>query len=350
VKTARAPIAAVVLAAAVTHAIMAEAKDPTVAREEAFKEGLAAEEKGDFEKARSAYERALTADPAYGRALVNLGLIEIRHKDVEKGLAHCQRAQQIEPEAAKVQYCFGIAYLRQGKDKDAEAAFERSIAALATDPAPKIELGHLKRKAKHYEEAVQLYREAVRLNADDPDLHVHLGYCYKQLKDLKAAEVEYRKAVQKKPDSYFGHLDLGWVLAKENKDKEAEPHYLRATELNPKEADPFFNLGNLYRRMGEIQKAKTSYEKAVELSPDRPEHHFELGRVLWTLGDPTGARHHLDKALELKPSDDMKRAIDKTMKLLDTKPPARAIKDPKAGPNSPKGEEAKPPAAKTPAE
>src|SRR5205085_10427863 len=172
-------------------------------------------------------ERALQADPAYGRALVNLGLLEIRHKQVDKGLKHCQKAQEIEPEAAKVHYCFGLAYVRQGKDKEAEEAFARSITALASDPAPKIELGHLRRKAKKYDEAVQLYREAVRLNADDPDLHVHLGYCYKQLKDLKAAEVEYRKAVQKNPDSYFGHLDLGWVLAKQNKDKEAEPHYVR---------------------------------------------------------------------------------------------------------------------------
>jgi tetratricopeptide (TPR) repeat protein len=317
------------------------ASEPTA--QESFAAGVTAEEKGDVEAARTAYEHALKIEPSYGRALINLGLIEIRHRQVEKGLKRCERAQELDPKSAKVHYCIALGRLREGKDKDAETELERSIALLASDPAPKIELGHLRRKAKRWQDAIQLYREAVRLNADDPDLHVHLGFCYKQLGELKAAEVEYRKAVQKKPESYFGHLDLGWVLVRENQDREAEPHYVKATELKPDAPEPHYNLGNLYKRLGDMSKAKASYQRAVDLDPKMPEYHFELARAEWIFGEVDDAKKHLDLALGLNPDRSLKDAIEKTLRMLHTKPPSRAVMDPTpAGPSAPKEAEQKP--------
>lgn len=321
----------------------------TTSPEAEFARGLAAEEKGDAKGARAAYEKSLTLKPDHGRALINLGILDIRERRVAEGLKLCERALGLDPGAAKAHYCLGVGLVKTGREEDAAASLERSIVLLGSEPAPKIELAHLRRKARRYEEAVRLYREAVRLQADDADLHVHLGYCYKELGDLKAAEVEYRKAVQKQPESFFGHLNLGYVLVRAANDAEAETHYLRAAELKPLEPDPHFNLGNLYRRRGDLVAARDRYQRATDLAPKRPEHHHELARVLWNLGDPETARKHLDLALALQPSDEMRRAIAKTMGLLSAPPPKRAVSDPKASPRAPMPvEEARTKGEKTP--
>jgi tetratricopeptide (TPR) repeat protein len=300
--------------------------------QELFEAALAKEQQSDTAGARALYEQVLGSEPEHGRSLINLGLLEIRERKIASGLKRCQKASDLDPNAAKAHYCLGLGWVKSGKDAEGAAAFERSIALLKDEPSPKIELGHIRRKAKQWDAAIQLYREAVRLKADEADLHVNLGYCYKEKGELPAAEVEYRKAVQKDPASYFGNLNLGWVLVKTKRDAEAEPFYLKATELDPKQADPNFNLGNLYRRKGELEKARDRYARAVELAPDRAEHHLELARTLWSLGDAAKARVHLDRAAELKPDAALAKAIERTRSLLGTTPPKRVVSDP--SPNS----------------
>lgn len=323
-------------------ALAAEARGAPSAQE-LFEAALAKEEKSDSAGARALYEQALAAEPEHGRSLINLGLLEVRERKIASGLKRCQKAVDLDPSAAKAHYCLGLGFAKSGKDAEATASFERSIALLGDEPAPKIELGHLKRKAKQWDAAIQLYREAVRLKADEADLHVNLGYCYKEKGDLAPAEVEYRKAVQKDPASYFGNLNLGWVLVKTKRDAEAEPYYVKASELDPKQADPNFNLGNLYRRRGELEKARDRYAKAVELGPDRPEHHLELARTSWSLGDVATSKKHLDLAAGLKPDEQTMKAIEKTRALLGTPPPKRVVSDPSPNPSQQKpAEDAKP--------
>lgn len=175
---------------------------------------------------------------------------------------------------------------------------------------PKLELAHIRRKQAKHQEAIELYRAAVRALPDAPDLHVHLGYCYKALGQWDAAEVEYRKAVQKDPSSFFGHLNLGVVLVRNKKYDEAEKHYQRAAELDPDAAQPEFNLGNLTARRGEMARAAEHYRKAVKLAPDDAEYRLGLARTLWRNSDPAGARAELAAAKTLKGPDDVMKAIE----------------------------------------
>jgi tetratricopeptide (TPR) repeat protein len=276
----------------------------------AFEEGLAHFDTGNLEAAKKSYARALSIDPTYGRAEINLGIVEVLLGRVSAGLTHCEKALAAEPGAAKGHYCVGLARLRQRKNEDAAAAFAKSISLFQEDPMPKMELAHLHRQAKRYKEAVELYREAVRKRPDDPNLHVHLGYCYKQLGDWTAAEVEYRKTVQKDPTSYFGHLNLGVVLVRNGKDEEAEPHYKTAAELDPKAAEPHFNLGNLHRRNGRLEEALVHYQKAAELGPKAADHHLELARTYWRLGKRGEARVSLDLARKVA-SEQERATIEK---------------------------------------
>ncbi|MCA9552199.1 MAG: tetratricopeptide repeat protein [Myxococcales bacterium] len=302
----------------VARAVVAAPPEPEAAP--LFQVALEAEAKKDWAAARDAYTRLLTAEPDHGRALVNLGLLEVRQGRAAAGKVHCNKALDLDPEASKVHYCLGLALLAE-KDRDGAAkAFERAIALLPGDPAPKLELAHLKREDQRFEEAVQLYREAVRARPDDPALHVHLGYCYKRLKQLDAARVEYEKAVQKDPSSFHGHLDLGWVLAKQGDLEGAERHYREAARLRPKHPDPHYNLGNVFSRTGRPDAAADAYTQAATLAPSDPELHLAAAQALWRVGRVEEAKAQVaaTRALKLDPKHTKALA---TVEALVAKPP-----------------------------
>ncbi len=286
-----------------------------------FEAALEADNQGDIAKARGLYTALVAEMPDHGRAWINLGLLEIRAGRVKRGKAHCERALDLEPDAAKVHYCLGLAAVRRDPAA-AQLAFERSLALLPDDPAPKLELGHLHRKAKRYPEAVQMYREAVRHRPDDPDLHVNLGYCYRKLGKLAAARIEYSKAVQKDPKSFFGHLDLGWVLVKLKDYDSAETHYLAAASLKDASPDPHYNLGNLYKRRGQPIKAADAYAAAVKRAPKDVLARMALVRMAWRAHRPGIAASNL-KALEgLQLSPNQRKALGKLGVLIKRRPPA----------------------------
>lgn len=285
-----------------------------------FDAALEADNRGDTAKARALYEALIAEIPDHGRARINLGLLEIRAGRVKRGKAHCDQALNLEPDAAKVHYCLGLASL--GRDSNAaRLAFERSLELLPDDPAPKLELGHLHRKAKRYDQAVQMYREAVRHRPDDPDLHVNLGYCYRKLGKLPAARVEYSKAVQKDPTSFFGHLDLGWVLVKLKDYKSAEKHYLIAAQLRDDSADPHYNLGNLYKRTGQTLKSADAYAGAVKRDPKDVQARMALVRMAWRAHRPAVAEANLKALSTLTLSPNQQVAVGKLGKLIKRKPP-----------------------------
>lgn len=282
----------------------------------AFVSGLAAEKAGDAQLATQKYLQALELDPEHGRALINLGLLEIRARNRD-GEARCQRALDLDAEAAKAHYCIGLGALLRKEPVAAATAFENSVRLDPSAPIAHVELAHLRRKAKQHDAAVELYRKAVRLDANAPDLHVHLGYCYKALGKFPAAEVEYRKAVQKDAKSFYGHLNLGWVLAHRKNYLEAREHYVAASELDPKHADPHFNLGNLYQRTGQLHLARDHFGEASKLAPADAAARLGYARMLWRTGNTPAAKVELEKtrALNLTPRE--KKNVQRLARAFD---------------------------------
>jgi len=317
----RAALPNTTLAAGVCALIFATSPNVGFAAQTPFAAALEAQSKGQVDKARTLYSQILANDPSAGRALINLGLLEIRQRRISVGRAHCQKALELDAAASKVHYCLGLADVSTDPSA-ASLAFQRAIDLLPDDPAAKVELAHLHRKAQRYDEAVQLYREAVRHRADDPDLHVHLGYCYRKLKQYPAARVEYAKAVQKDPNSYYGHLDLGWVLVKLKEYSAAEPHYLAAARLNDKSPDPHYNLGNLYRREGAPIKAADAYAAAVRRAPGDVQARLSLVRAAWRAHRPLVAKDNLQALRRLKLTKAQSKALDKLGALIERTPPA----------------------------
>lgn len=96
----------------------------------AFQEGLALEDQ-DGVAAAAAYRRALTLDPSWVDAWVNLGRLVHESGDAEEATRLCRRALELAPEDPVIHFNLALAL---EDSKGPEAAIEHYDRALALDP------------------------------------------------------------------------------------------------------------------------------------------------------------------------------------------------------------------------
>lgn len=123
---------------------------------------------------------------------------------------------------------------------------DMAIAGKEAPPLPPLEAAEAKIKLRHavqravrlrargnLDEAVQLLREATRLDPENSDLHRELGITFLLGKDWERARVEMLEAVRHDPQDADAHNGLGYALDKLGNLDGALKEYRIATHLEP---------------------------------------------------------------------------------------------------------------------
>jgi Flp pilus assembly protein TadD len=150
----------------------------------------------------------------------------------------------------------------QGTGAGASTPGAAGMAEAATDPAEaKIKLRELVPQAvqlraqARFDEAVQLLRQAARMDPGNSDLHRELGITFLLAKDWKRARVEMLEAIRHDPGDADAHNGLGYSLEKLGEIEPALKEYRTATQLDPD--DPSYRqhyLEALVKEAGERQQ------------------------------------------------------------------------------------------------
>ena len=119
--------------------------------------------------------------------------------------------------------------------------------------------------AKHWREAEDAIREALRLNPSDAAAYVNLGNLMRDLERQGEAEAAYRAALRLDSEDARVHYDLGLVLAETGRPKEAEEAFRQAVALDPDEADLLRALGTQLRENGKVTEARDIFERLRRL-------------------------------------------------------------------------------------
>jgi protein O-GlcNAc transferase len=168
---------------------------------------------------------------------------------------------------ALIHRMLGMAYRRLGRNDEARAAFERSLA----------------------------------LAPDDGDTLLHAAVNALALRDPPAARDYAERALSLKPDSVGGLWVLADAAAEGGSHDEAVDLYRRAIALDPNTAALHINLGHSLTRLGRPTEAVAALEHALSLSPSDVQAHLNLGRALFRLGETVAARGHLRTASDMAP-------------------------------------------------
>jgi tetratricopeptide (TPR) repeat protein len=181
-------------------------------------------------------------------------------------------------------------------------AMENYRQALKINPAYEDalnNLGYALAEQKKYLEAIPLYEAALRVRPNHVEVHNNLGNALSEIGKIDEAVKHYLIVLQQQPDHADANNNLGIALAMQGKLDEAVPHFLIAIRSNPKYASAHSNLGNAFAVQHKLDDAIKEYREALRLKPEDAQAHNNLGNALTEQGRVEEAIGQYREALRL---------------------------------------------------
>jgi tetratricopeptide (TPR) repeat protein len=164
-------------------------------------------------------------------------------------------------------------------------------------------LGMILTRQSKLDEAVDCYRQVLKIKPDAVGALINLGNVYQRLNKLEEAVASFQQALKIHPDIAQAHNNLGAALSSQGKFAEAVDSYRRALKVQPDYAQAHNNLGNALRDLGQLAEAKASFEQALKCKPDNAETFYNLHTLLLDAEDMSSAITSLENAVKLQPGD-----------------------------------------------
>ena len=193
--------------------------------------GMANERTGNYPAAIRAYQRGLAIEPDNVELLNAVGFSQFQQGNSKEAVVALEKALTIDPKHWKAHNNLALAAIDSGEFEVAEAHYRESLA-IKPQPAIYNDLGVVLERQGLPDEAVEAYRNAVKL-------------------DPKSASAQY---------------NLGSSLARSGKFAEAESHLRNAIKADPTNATPHQALAQVLEKLGRTEEARRESELAQTLN------------------------------------------------------------------------------------
>jgi cytochrome c-type biogenesis protein CcmH/NrfG len=137
-------------------------------------------------------------------------------------------------------------------------------------------LGEAYYSLQRYSDAIEAYRQALRINPDDTVAWNNLGAAYDGLQRYSDAIEAYRQALRIKPDDANAWCGLGAAYGMLKRYSDAIDAYRQALRINPDHADAWYGLGLTYMVIGNNGAALDVVKTLRRLDPEKADTLFNL--------------------------------------------------------------------------
>ena len=178
---------------------------------------------------------------------------------------------------------------------------ERSIAVTEGNYMMQNNLGNALADAGRLDEAIELYRHALRIHPTYPDTYNNLGTALTEQGLFAEAVDSFYRALRLQSDNAEVHFNLGYTLSKKKRFQEATRHYDQALRLDGRQAKWHNAAGITLAEQGRMPEAMQRFSAALRLDPDFAATHFNIGKALMQQGNLPDAISSFIKAISLDP-------------------------------------------------
>jgi tetratricopeptide (TPR) repeat protein len=152
-----------------------------------------------------------------------------------------------------------------------------------------------------YNEAIQNYDEAIRLNPKSAEAFLFRGRAHEYLSNYTQAMEDYSQAVELQsanPEAFNG---LGRIALKQGDLSKAIANFGHSLQFDPNNAEAYLGLGDSYAGINQPDSAIGAYRNAISIKPGAPEAFQRLGTALARQGKYAEAIESYTDAIRLNP-------------------------------------------------
>lgn len=294
----------------------------------------------DVEASLECYKKAYELNPSDREVLIKLATISQTYfpDKIDTTIDYYNSLLEFGIDMDKIYYELGHLYLNKSDKINAVSAFKLAQDLNPENPYYNNSLAYAYIKAELYDDAIEYYQLAIKLNPDaewtsivchalgaiyaevknnfeaaeatfnagmvlDPnnvDIQLSLGDLYMAQNDLDKAIKTYCDLISVDPENYLTYAKTGLALWEKDYLEEAIVAFHKSIELNPNFEIAQNNLGVVYLDgIGEPKEAVEYFKNAININPNYTLAYFNLGRAYQAIGDKALAAEYYQMTLDL---------------------------------------------------
>ena len=186
-------------------------------------------------------------------------------------------------------YNLGLDYAGLGRYKEAIDAFKEAIRISPDLAKAHHNMGWAYDVLGRYDEAIDAYKQAIRISPDLAEAHCNMGAIYSRHERYTEAIDAFKEAIRISPDLADAHYNMGWAYYNLRRYDEAIEAYRQEICINPDFAEVHYNMGMIYGGLERYTEAIDAFKETIRISPDLAKAHYGLGLAYLSYGDNDSA-------------------------------------------------------------
>ncbi len=223
-------------------AFLVLAKPPSPFASNDFERGVKALNRGDYDRAITAFTAHLRKKPKDALAYLKRGTAYALKKNTVGAIADFTAAIRLDPKDDAAYNNRGNAYLEQ---KEYARAIADYTVAIRLDPKHAdayCNRGFAHAEGREYDKALADYARALRLNPKHLKAHINRGFAYTEKKEYDKAIEDFSAAIRLDARATRAHFGRGLAHAEKKEYGKALADYTTVIGLDPKHADALNDL------------------------------------------------------------------------------------------------------------
>jgi len=227
----------------------------------------------------------------------------VRNIDYTSAERIWQSTVDVRPLNPRARNELGIALFSQGRVDQAMSEFQRALELDPDNPGPAINIARIATSRQDWRVAETALRAVERRRPDSEALWINWGELRRQQGRHEEALECFRQAIRLMPTSHLGIVNLSRLLLDMNRPADAVGHLRQGLQFRPDSAELWNNLGTAFHAMNRWGEAVYAYERARDLAPALDVIHMNLGNSLRSMGRRADAISAYQMVLTLNPGD-----------------------------------------------